>query len=61
MHDITRLLGADLEPLYEKLRPGDIMHSWADIAAAEKLIGYRPAVDFQEGLRKAIDWYRNNL
>ncbi|NIA21578.1 MAG: NAD-dependent epimerase/dehydratase family protein [Anaerolineaceae bacterium] len=58
---LNRLLGTDLQPLYEKSRPGDIMHSWADIAAAEKLIGYRPGVDFAEGLRKAIDWYRDNL
>ena len=58
---LNGLLGTDLEPLYDKPRPGDIMHSWADIGAAEKLIGYRPAVGFQEGLRKTIDWYRNNL
>ena len=58
---LNGLLGTDLQPLYDKPRPGDIMHSWADIGAAEKLIGYRPAVGFQEGLRKTIDWYRNNL
>ncbi|MBN2582881.1 MAG: SDR family oxidoreductase, partial [Planctomycetes bacterium] len=55
---VNGLLGTDLEPVYEPARAGDIMHSWADIAAARQRIGYEPVVDFQEGLHRAIDWYR---
>lgn len=39
-------------------RAGDIRHSLADIGRARKLLGYRPLVDFETGLRRTIDWYR---
>jgi nucleoside-diphosphate-sugar epimerase len=58
---VNGLLGTSLEPVYEAARAGDIMHSWADISAARQLLGYEPSVGFQEGLRRAIDWYRQNL
>ena len=40
------------------MRAGDVMHSTADITAARKLIGYSPTVDFETGLRRAIEAYR---
>jgi UDP-glucose 4-epimerase len=39
-------------------RAGDIRHSLADISAAHRLLGYRPKVDFETGLRRTLDWYR---
>lgn len=42
-------------------RTGDVKHSLADIAAAQKALGYKPTVDFQEGLRRTVDWYRMSL
>ncbi|MGA8431626.1 MAG: SDR family oxidoreductase [Candidatus Sulfotelmatobacter sp.] len=42
-------------------RGGDIKHSLADISKAEKLLGYRPHVRFEEGLKKTVDWYRATL
>lgn len=41
-------------------RPGDVMHTQADISMSEELIGYKPLVKFWEGLDKTIDWYQNN-
>jgi nucleoside-diphosphate-sugar epimerase len=38
-------------------RGGDIKHSLADISKAQPL-GYKPKVDFEEGLRCTVDWYR---
>ncbi|NLX59369.1 MAG: SDR family oxidoreductase [Phycisphaerae bacterium] len=58
---VNGLLGTSLEPVYEAARAGDILHSWADVSAARRLIGYEPSVDFQDGLRRAIEWYRQNL
>ena len=37
---------------------GDIKHSLADITRAEKHLGYKPAVDFEEGLKRTVAWYR---
>lgn len=57
IREINKLLGKNVKPNYVPARPGDIRHSWADIRLAEKIIGYRPAVTFAEGLKRAIDWY----
>ena len=44
-------------PRYCDFRAGDIRHSRASISKAEKLLGYRPSLRFEEGLAKTIDWY----
>jgi nucleoside-diphosphate-sugar epimerase len=46
-------------PIYSAERGGDIKHSLADISQAEQHLGYKPKVDFEEGLRRTVDWYRS--
>lgn len=58
---INNALGKDIKPTYVKSRKGDVKHSFADISLAEKTIGYKPMVDFEQGLEKSIDWYKKNL
>jgi UDP-glucose 4-epimerase len=57
---IGRLLGKDIEPLYEAPRPGDIRHSQADITKAAKLLQYQPSVGMEEGVRRTIEWLRGD-
>jgi len=45
-------------PRYGPDRSGDIKHSLADISKAEAGLGYKPKVNFEEGLRRTVDWYR---
>ncbi len=63
LNETLRLLrgmtGYSGTPLYEAERGGDIKHSLADISAAEKSMGYRPKVSFEDGLRKTVEWYRS--
>ena len=58
---INTSLGKSIKPTYTDPRPGDVKHSLADVTAAKKLIGYKPIVQFEQGLKKAIRWYRDNL
>lgn len=59
---ISKLLGkVNIKPAYAPPRPGDIKHSLADVKKAKELIGYEPLVSFEEGIAKAIDWYKENL
>lgn len=58
---INSLLGKNVQPHYTDVRPGDVKHSLADISRAKAIIGYEPIVNFAEGLRRAIEWYRENL
>ncbi|HNQ79843.1 MAG: SDR family oxidoreductase [Acidobacteria bacterium] len=53
---INEILGKSIAPVYAAPRPGDIRHSFADISAAERELGYRPVVGFEEGLRRTIAW-----
>lgn len=45
---------------YAPERSGDIKHSLADISRAEKHIGYKVLVNFEEGLRRTVEWYRTS-
>lgn len=51
-------IGIDIEPIYEKERPGDIKHSVADISKA-KSFGYNPKGDFEDDLNETINWFTN--
>jgi nucleoside-diphosphate-sugar epimerase len=59
--DINRILGKNLAPIHTDPRDGDIKHSQADITKAKTMMGYSPNVNFEDGLRKTIEWYRDNL
>lgn len=61
VHTIRELLGKDIQPEYLPPRKGDIKHSLADTSRANELIGYAPQYTFEQGIRKAIDWYKANL
>jgi nucleoside-diphosphate-sugar epimerase len=56
LQGLTRYAG---EPIYGQERGGDIKHSLADIAKAQAALGYNPKVDFEEGLRRTVEWYRS--
>ena len=58
---LRELLGKDIPTKYADVRPGDVQDSLADIRRAKELLGYEPQIDFEQGLRLAIDWYKENL
>src|SRR5262249_10827244 len=55
---LNRLLGTDLAPEHGPERAGDVRHSRADITRARRDLGYQPAVPFEEGLGRTLDWLR---
>ncbi|QOJ30208.1 MAG: SDR family oxidoreductase [Ignavibacteriales bacterium] len=50
-----------IEPVYGPFREGDIPHSQASIAKAEKMLGYKPEFDAAKGFELAAEWYFDNL
>ena len=60
MREINRVLGTDVEPIFEEARVGDVKHSLADIGKAERLLGYKPAVLFGEGLAETIRYMQTH-
>jgi nucleoside-diphosphate-sugar epimerase len=57
---LCELTGYRGKPAYAAPRSGDIRSSLADIRLAGELLGYRPKIDFREGLRRTVEWYRRN-
>ncbi|MDX2137131.1 MAG: SDR family oxidoreductase [Chloroflexota bacterium] len=55
---INRLLGTHIQPIHEPARSGDIKHSQASIARAQDLLDFAPVVDFDTGLARTVEWYR---
>jgi UDP-N-acetylglucosamine/UDP-N-acetyl-alpha-D-glucosaminouronate 4-epimerase len=55
---LAKLSGASLETKYEPTRDGDIRDSQADISQARELLQYEPAVGFEEGLSRTLEWYK---
>ncbi len=56
---LKKLIGYRGEVKYGPERAGDVKHSLADMSRAETHLGYKPKVDFEEGLRRTIEWYRS--
>ncbi|MBX3435363.1 MAG: SDR family oxidoreductase [Pirellulales bacterium] len=56
---INRVLGTNLEPEFAPPRAGDVRESLADVSMAREALGYEPTVDFDEGLRRSIEYYQS--
>ena len=56
--EMKKIVGATVEPEYLETRQGDVRDSQAAIDKAEAILGYRPIVSFEDGLKRTIEWYR---
>lgn len=50
---------AKVEPIIERLpmQAGDVKQTYADISKAGELIGYKPQVKFEQGIKKFVEWF----
>lgn len=53
------LPGKDLKPIHVESRPIEVERLCVDISKANKLLGFKPRVDFETGVKLLIDWYKN--
>lgn len=53
------LTGYNGVPGYAPVREGDIKDSLADISRAREALGYEPKIDFRDGLRRTVEWYKS--
>ena len=60
LSDVIGLLGRalDIEPRIERhaMQPGDVPRTLADIGQAAREIGYSPSTEFEEGIRRFVEW-----
>ncbi|WP_020470651.1 NAD-dependent epimerase/dehydratase family protein [Zavarzinella formosa] len=58
VEELNKTLGTNIKPELGPARAGDVRYSKADISRTRALLGYEPAVTFEEGLAKTTKWYR---
>lgn len=56
---LQKISGKNIEPIYGPARPGDVIHSEADISKIMLHLKYEPSVYFFEGLQKVYNYYRS--
>ena len=55
---LESMLGKRIERRHSPARAGDVPHTLADVGKAQRLLGYVPAVAFDEGLRRTVDYFK---
>ena len=55
---VREALGTEGHVKHGPPAPGDVPHSLADITRAREKLGYEPLVPAEEGLRRAVQWFR---
>jgi nucleoside-diphosphate-sugar epimerase len=57
---LQKIEGVNIPPNFGPPRAGDVRDSQADTTAAKRDLGHNPQFSFEEGLRRTLEWYRNN-
>lgn len=52
------MLGLDIRPHYTEPRNGEVKRFFADISEAKEKLGYNSKVNFDEGLKMAVEWFK---
>jgi UDP-glucose 4-epimerase len=58
---LEAIVGRRLERRHTPARAGDVPHTLADVAKGKRLLGYAPLVDFDEGFRRTVEFFRSSL
>lgn len=61
MDKIIKLTGCDKKIEFKEPRIGDVEKLVADVSLAKNLLDFEQQVDFEEGIKTTIDWYKNSL
>lgn len=56
--EIEKNLGMEAVKEYLPMQDGDVAATWADVEDLENILGYKPVVSVEEGVKNFIDWYR---
>jgi UDP-glucuronate 4-epimerase len=55
---VEALTGRPAQVVHRPPQASDVPATWADIGKAQRLLGWRPAVSFEDGMARLVDWYR---
>lgn len=55
---LNKIIRKEIKPTYLPLRPGDVFKTLADLSRAKKILGFRPKIDFVEGLKLTVEYFK---
>lgn len=55
---LNKIIGKNIEPKLLPVRAGDVFRTSADISKIKSMLGFKPKVNFEEGLRKTVEWFK---
>jgi UDP-glucose 4-epimerase len=58
---VREAIGAEMEPIYEEVRPGEVYRVVLDASRVRAALGWEAGVSLEEGMRQAVDFYRDHL
>jgi len=56
---LNNIIGKSIKPQFKPIRPGDVFKTIADISKIQKLLGYKTNVNFAEGLKRTVEWFKS--
>ena len=56
---LNKIMGKNIQPKLLPVRAGDVFRTLADISKAEEKIGFKPLVNFEDGLKKTVEYFEN--
>ena len=58
--EIQRILKTSAKPKFSPRKQGDVLHTWADLTRAKKVLGFSPKADLARSLRETVLWFKNS-
>ena len=58
---IEKELNIKAKIVFRDMQPGDVTKTHAEIEKSTKMLGFKPKVSLQIGLKRTIDWYKSFL
>jgi len=55
---LNKILGKNIKPAFLPVRPGDVFRTLADISRIKKILKFEPKVNFEEGLKRTVEWFK---
>lgn len=60
VRELSRIIGFEEGAIHEPARPGEVQRIYLDASRAKQVLGWTPRVSFAEGLRRTVEWSREN-
>lgn len=58
LNAVKKALDSDIPPIFGSRQPGEVDGFYLDITKAKKLLGWRPKITLEDGMKRATEYYK---